>query len=273
MKKLHDATAEILENRPVNQPKEGNITYKLVLKLIDLDLSDLEIKPGHFAMVQTFEEGFDPLLRRPFAIADYDGKNSTLEIYYDVVGRGTRLLAQKKVREVIKLLLPLGEGVFPIFENREALIVAGGIGASGISLLAKELALRKIPTTVLYGARTKEFLSMLEWFESLKERFPWIKIFYYTDDGSYGKKGFPTQDLQNLITSKETVIYACGPKPLLKAIKNFSEKEEIETYLSLDRRMACGFGVCLGCVVKTSKGYLRVCKEGPVFKANELLDF
>jgi len=166
---------------------------------------------------------------------------------------------------------PLGTGIFPI-KGKKAIVLAGGIGASGVSLLVKRLKEKRIPTVVLYGARSKEFLSMFDWYENIKGEN--LEVHYYTDDGSFGKKGFPIQDLEKFIEEpKNTVIYACGPKPLLRYLKEFSQKRDIETYLSLDRRMACGWGVCLGCVVKTKKGYERVCKEGPVFKADYLVEF
>ena len=113
---------------------------------------------------------------------------------------------------------------------------------------------------------------MFEWYEKITSKG--VDVRYYTDDGSFGIKGFPVQDLDEIIDNPtEFVIYACGPKPLLRYLKNYSTQKGVETYLSLDRRMACGWGVCLGCVVKTDGGFERVCKEGPVFNASTLVDF
>jgi len=164
----------------------------------------------------------------------------------------------------------LGDGVFPIYPDKRAIVIAGGIGSSGVSLLVKRMAELKVETVVLYGARNKEFLSMREWYEDISRQG--VEVVFYTDDGSFGRRGFPVKDLDEF-EEPSAVIYACGPKPLLKYLKKYSEERNIETYLSLDRRMACGWGVCLGCVVKTGNGFKRVCKEGPVFLAKELIDF
>ena len=257
----YDIAAAVVSNRFIS-----GITWEMVLKAPQIATS---AKPGQFVMVSTAPQGrreFDPLNRRPFAVADICGPY--ISIYYDVVGRGTQRLTQIGTGEDLNLLGPLGKGIFPTEGVKRAVVVAGGIGASGVSLLVKKLSELKVPTVVLYGARSKEFLSMMEWYNSLKG----VEVHYYTDDGSFGKKGFPVQDLDQFVNS-EAVIYACGPKPLLRYLKEYSQKKGIKTYLSLDRRMACGWGVCLGCVVKTEKGYERVCKEGPVFEASYLVSF
>jgi dihydroorotate dehydrogenase electron transfer subunit len=260
----YEISSKVVENKPVS-----GITWKI--SLIAEKIAE-ETKPGQFVMVSTNPKGivsYDPLNRRPFAVADI--RREVIDIYYDVVGRGTRKLTKIKEGEEITLLGPLGEGIFPIKEKK-AIVVAGGIGASGVSLLVKRLKERNVSTVVLYGARSRDFLSMFEWYENLKGEN--LEVYYYTDDGSFGKRGFPVQDLEQFIENpQETVIYACGPKPLLRYLKDFSTKRNIETYLSLDRRMACGWGVCLGCVVKTEKGFERVCKEGPVFRADYLVEF
>ena len=262
---VYELQAEVVYNRPVS-----GITWEIKLKAEPIASFSL---PGQFVMVETHKgdiKEYDPLNRRPFAVADTE--NGSVVIYYDVVGRGTKKLTLLREGDKVHLLRPLGEGTFPIKENKKAIVVAGGIGASGVSLLVKRLKEKNIPTVVLYGARNREFLSMFDWYEAVKGGN--VEVFYYTDDGSFGKKGFPVQDLDKFIESpQEVVIYACGPKPLLRYLKDFSSKRGVETYLSLDRRMACGWGVCLGCVVKTVNGFERVCKEGPVFEAQKLVDF
>ena len=254
-----DITAEVISNRFVS-----GSTWEIVLKAPEIAKS---VKPGQFIMLATtLLREYDPMSRRPFAVADICGPYIT--VYYDVVGRGTQKLTQRKTGELLKTLGPLGNGYFPTEGVKKAVVVAGGIGASGVSLLVKRLSELKVPTIVLYGARSKKFLSMKDWYDSLKN----VEVLYYTDDGSFGKKGFPVEDLVHLVDS-ESVIYGCGPKALLAYLKRFSERTGIKTYLSLDKRMACGWGVCLGCVVKTKRGYKRVCKEGPVFEASYLVSF
>ena len=261
---VFDIEAPVLENRFVS-----GITWLLRLKAPQIAAST---RPGQFVMLAPRPASlrdYDPLNRRPFAVADTEGED--IVIYYDVVGRGTKRLTLLGKGELLPTLGPLGEGVFPVEESvKKAVVVAGGIGASGVSLLVKELLKRGIPTVVLYGARSKDFLSMRDWYLSLVPSG--LEVHFYTDDGSFGKKGYPVEDLDKFV-SPGSVIYACGPKPMLKAVKEYSTQKGVKSYLSLDRRMACGWGVCLGCVVKTDRGFERVCKEGPVFEARRLMEF
>jgi len=261
----YELTAEVVSNRPLS-----GITYELKLKAGEIARNS---KPGQFVMLDTRPaevEEYDPLNRRPFAVGD--AEDDEITIFYDVVGRGTKKISRLTAGDKVKVLGPLGKGTFPLYEDRKAVVVAGGIGASGVSLLVKKLAELKVPTIVLYGARSKEYLSLLEWYEKVAARG--VEVKYYTDDGSFGIKGFPVRDLDEIIVNPaEFVIYACGPKPLLRYLKDYSTKRGVETHLSLDRRMACGWGVCLGCVVKTDGGFERVCREGPVFPAERLVDF
>ncbi len=262
---IYELTAEVVSNRFLS-----GITYELKLKAKEIAQSS---EPGQFVMLDTRTvevEEYDPLNRRPFAVGD--AEDDEITIFYDVVGRGTKKISRLTAGDEIKVLGPLGKGTFPIYEDRKTVVVAGGIGASGVSLLVKKLAELKIPTIVLYGARSKEYLSMFEWYEKIASKG--VDVRYYTDDGSFGIKGFPVQDLDEIIKEpSEFVIYACGPKPLLRYLKDYSTQKGVEAYLSLDRRMACGWGVCLGCVVKTDGGFERVCKEGPVFPAERLVEF
>ncbi len=262
---VYELTAEVVSNKYLS-----GITYELKLKAGRIAETSL---PGQFVMLDTKSETskeYDPLNRRPFAVGDAEGE--VITVFYDIVGRGTKKISRLTAGERVRVLGPLGKGIFPIKEDKKAVVVAGGIGASGVSLLVKKLSELKIPTVVLYGAKSVEFLSLRGWFERLNS--PSVEVFYHTDDGSFGKKGFPVEDLDSFIENpSETVVYACGPKPMLRFLKDYAERRKVETYLSLDRRMACGWGVCLGCVVKTVGGYERVCKEGPVFPAERLVDF
>lgn len=257
-----EVEAKVLENRFVS-----GITWEIRLEAESIAKTT---QPGQFVMLSTHvaDNGeYDPLNRRPFAVADVEG--SEISIFYDVVGRGTRKLTLLRRGNRVHLLGPLGNGVFPTEGVKKAVVVAGGIGASGVSLLVKRLAEKGIPTVVLYGARSKEFLSMRDWYDQISQRG--VEVRYYTDDGSFGKKGFPVEDLDEFV-ELQTVVYACGPKPLLRYLKDYSRRRGVKTYLSLDRRMACGWGVCLGCVIKTDRGFERVCKEGPVFEASRIVE-
>ena len=218
-------------------------------------------KGGNFLMIKT-SDTYDPMGRRAFAVADV--RDDEVWIYYDVVGRGTKLLSQKKVGETLQVFGPLGKGLFN-YEGEKHLLIGGGVGLAGLTLFGKELRDMGKEVVFVYGARSGEFLSMKEWLE--EEGFEFI---LFTDDGSEGRKGLVTEVLKDF--GKEWRISACGPKAMLRALKKETQKTGHKLYLSLEERMACGWGVCLGCVVRTPSGsYKRVCYEGPVFEAREVI--
>jgi len=248
---MEDVRLEILKNEKV-----GMHTYLMVLKLNH----SYNIKPGHFVMIKP-NDSFDPLNRRAFAIADVE--EDAIYIYYDVVGKGTAVMSTLRKGEFVDVLMPLGNGLFEASRDKLNVVLAGGIGISGVSLFCRLLKEKNLNFKVYYGARSKEYLVMLDWFSKYS-----IPIEVYTDDGSFGKKGFVTDALKNIDSAN---IYACGPSPMLKAVQNISKQKGFDAYLSLENPMACGYGVCLGCVVKTSDGYVRTCVEGPVFKSDEII--
>ena len=248
---MEDVRLEILKNEKV-----GMHTYLMVLKLNH----SYDIKPGHFVMIKP-NDSFDPLNRRAFAIADVE--EDAIYIYYDVVGKGTAVMSTLRKGEFVDVLMPLGNGLFEASRDKLNVVLAGGIGISGVSLFCRLLKEKNLNFKVYYGARSKEYLVMLDWFSKYS-----IPIEVYTDDGSFGKKGFVTDALKNIDSAN---IYACGPSPMLKAVQSISKQKGFDAYLSLENPMACGYGVCLGCVVKTSDGYVRTCVEGPVFKSDEII--
>ena len=249
---IRDVPAEILENTYIS----GRL-YKLVLRLPEEDLK--EVKPGHFAMIKP-NETYDPMGRRAFAFADIEEDKAIF--YYEVFGRGTAILTKRKPGERIQTFYPLGKRLFS-YEGDKHLLLGGGVGLAGLTLLAKELRRLGKKVLIVYGARSREHLGMLEWLE--KEGFEYE---VFTDDGSYGRKGYATEILKEFPT--DWVVHACGPKPMLKTIKRMKTGHKV--YFSLEERMACGWGVCLGCVVKTAGGYMkRVCYEGPVMPMEEVV--
>ncbi|MGC8588444.1 MAG: dihydroorotate dehydrogenase electron transfer subunit [Hydrogenobaculum sp.] len=248
---MEDVRLEILKNEKV-----GIHTYLMVLKL----KHRYDIKPGHFVMIKP-NDSFDPLNRRAFAIADVEEDN--MYIYYDVIGKGTTVMSGLKEGEFVDVLMPLGNGFFEASYDKLNVVLAGGIGISGVSLFCKLLKAKNLNFKVCYGARSKEHLVMLDWFSKYD-----IPVEVYTDDGSFGKKGYVTDALKDM---ENVSVHACGPTPMLKAIQNISKQKGFEAYLSLENPMACGYGVCLGCVVKTEDGYTRTCVEGPVFKSDHII--
>ncbi len=219
------------------------------------------IRGGHFLMLEV-SKTYDPMGRRAFAVGDVRGEE--ILIFYDVVGRGTELMSRMGEGEKIRAFGPLGKRLFS-YEGKKHLLLGGGVGLAGLSLYGKELRDMGKEVVFVYGARSAEHLGMLDWLR--EEGFEYI---LYTDDGSAGRKGLITEVLREFDTS--WTVSACGPKPMLKALKKVVKETGHTLYMSLEERMACGWGVCLGCVVKDPEGnYRRVCWEGPVFRAEEVV--
>ena len=219
------------------------------------------IRGGHFVMLEV-SRTYDPMGRRAFAVGDVRGEE--LLIFYDVVGRGTELMSRMNEGERVRVFAPLGKRLFE-YEGDKHLLIGGGVGLAGLSLYGKELRNMGKEVVFVYGARSAEHLGMSDWLK--EEGFDFI---LFTDDGSAGRKGLVTEVLKDFGTDWK--VSACGPKPMLKALKNLSQETGHEVSLSLEERMACGWGVCLGCVVRDPEGnYRRVCYEGPVFNAREVV--
>jgi len=230
--------------------------------------------PGQFVNIK-ITDSLEPLLRRPFSIHRIRGKG--IEIIYEILGKGTEILAQRKSGEYLDVVGPLGHGFdyrLPITpacpagrDYRLPILIAGGMGVAPLVFLAEKI--KKDRPLVLIGAKTEEQILCEKEFKDLGYD---VKI--STDDGSKGFKGKVTGLLNNLLSTINyglSTIYACGPKPMLKEIAIISKKYNIPAQISLEEHMACGIGACLGCVVNTREGFKRVCKEGPVFNADEIV--
>ena len=214
----------------------------------------------------------DPLLRRPISIHKI-GKKS-VEIMYNVVGKGTAILAAKKSGDCLDIVGPLGNG-FKIHKNSRSvrLLVAGGMGVAPLMGLAEELSKNKArdKKIIILGAKTRQHILCENEFKRLG-----VEVQVATEDGSMGKKCLATDLAKEIISSKkykwsEVCIYAAGPMPMIKALCGLMEGCSLESQVSLEEKMACGLGACLGCVVDTQAGYKRVCKDGPVFNLCEVV--
>ena len=208
---------------------------------------------GQFCMI-----GLDKVfLRRPLSIYSVDKKNGIVSFLYKVVGKGTDFLANLSVGSTVKVLGPLGQGYpLDIKENFEPVLVAGGTGVASIHFLASSLSKSG---SLYYGVRKKEELMCLTDFEKLG----W-KINISTEDGSYGYKGFVTDLLAKQI-QQNSIIYVCGPTPMMKKVAEIAKDKNISGFASLEQKMACGVGNCQGCAVKIDNTYKMACKDGPVF--------
>lgn len=232
--------------------------------------------PGQFLMLKTESgQALSPFLRRPLGI--HGAKRGQVEILYEVVGKGTEIFSQKKPGEFIDLLGPLGNGFdlrLPAAAHCQPILVAGGMGVAPLVFLARQLVadrksrgLKKI--SVLIGAKTKSHILCEKEFKNSGCN---VKI--ATDDGSAGFPGRVTALLEKqlaAINPERSVVYACGPQPMLREIIRISREKEVLAEVSLEAHMACGIGACLGCAVDTKNGYKRVCQDGPVFKTENLI--
>ncbi|MDI6736537.1 MAG: dihydroorotate dehydrogenase electron transfer subunit [bacterium] len=222
--------------------------------------------PGQFLHIRVSNNS-EPLLRRPFGIHSIKDTGE-FEILYRVVGKGTALLSKKKAEEELDVLGPLGNGFkFPVAGNETMVLIGGGAGIAPLFFLAQKAHhLRQI--IVLIGGKTKDQVLCEEEFKKLG-----IEVRIATEDGSYGHKGLVT-DLLNALLHTSLSIFACGPLPMQKRISIFSSEHNLSCQVSLESRMACGIGACLGCAIKVkgeSTTYKRVCIEGPVFEAKEIM--
>ncbi|MBF0328739.1 MAG: dihydroorotate dehydrogenase electron transfer subunit [Nitrospirae bacterium] len=221
--------------------------------------------PGQFYMLES-GRSTDPLLKRPFSI--FRLNDGCLQFLYRVRGKGTTSIAGFNRGDFINVVGPLGKA-YPDPEG-PFIAVAGGVGiASLYSLLEK----KRGKAMLFYGARNVRELICFEEASKLS-----AKAFSTTDDGSSGVKGLVTDKLSEFIKNegRSMPVYACGPHPMLKKVAEIAKHNNLKCYVSLEEHMACGIGACLGCVVKSKSSaveyeYKRVCKEGPVFDADEVL--
>jgi len=259
--------------------------FHLVLRIPKIAKDSL---PGQFFNIKV-SDTCEPLLRRPLSIHRVKGTN--IEFLYEVVGRATQILSQRRPGEYLDVIGPLGNGfnLTPNTYNLTPILVAGGIGVAPLLFLADKLAYsverrayrknkkfklsaKRYPLNalVLIGAKSTGQVLRKKEFKALG-----CEVKIATDDASEGFKGKVTELLKNIlplaISHKPLAIYACGPRPMLKEIIRISKKYNIPTQVSLEEHMACGIGACLGCVMNTKEGFKRVCKEGPVFNGDEII--
>ena len=228
-------------------------------------------KPGNFIEIRVTDQ-VEPFLRRPISIYNLDKENGILEFIFQVKGKGTDLLSRKQIGDKIDIIGPLGYGTFKIDKYNKLAVIGGGIGIFPLYELAKEAKAEKKEVHCYLGFRNQDSVMLEKEFEEVTDN-----LLITTDDGSYAKKGFAIDYLmEDMTTENYDCIYACGPLPMLKAVQKYALENNIECQLSLEEKMACGLGVCLGCAVKTAKSpkeapeYFHVCKGGPVFQAKDV---
>ncbi len=235
--------------------------------------------PGQFIQVRCNTES--TLLRRPFSIHSVTGLKTggNIEILYKVVGKGTQCLSRIPKGSKLNITGPLGRGYWigGIDENKqEVILVCGGTGVASLAFLASRLC--DVSITVLIGARNRNDVLCVKYFKDIG-----CRVNIATDDGTYGYKGFVTSLLEKMLredkrlkSSRLAAIYACGPRDMMKKVSLIAHRNQCTCQVSLEEYMPCGVGACRGCVVKVKDShkkfsYKSVCKDGPVFNAQEVL--
>ena len=221
-----------------------------------------QASPGQFVNIAV-EGAAAPLLRRPFSI--YSAASESVSIIFNVVGPGTRALSQKKSNDVLDVIGPLGNGVFPYDDDgyETALFVGGGLGVAALPFLHSRIPSAKKKMSFL-GARNSNQII----------RGSLQNLHVATDDGSEGFHGTVISLLVSILEKaavKRPRIYGCGPTRMMRALKEYALREKIQCYLALECEMACGIGLCQGCPVESLKGERKfdlVCRDGPVFEAS-----
>ncbi len=244
--------AKILSNEA-----QGCDIYKLSLSVDKLP----KIQCGQFVMVSCgSSDGI--LLKRPISIHDFDG--DTVTLLYETIGKGTLALSKMTAGEFVDIILPLGKG-FDLKDYKRVALVGGGLGIFPLYSVIKLHP--EIDYYAYLGARdTARFVCA----DSFQEKCACVKL--ATDDGSVGRKAFITDILkEDLDKTAFDAIFACGPKPMLKALKNVTKDTQIPVFVSMEEHMGCGFGVCLTCTCATVRGNKRVCADGPVFPLDEVI--
>ncbi|MBP1616411.1 MAG: dihydroorotate dehydrogenase electron transfer subunit [Bacteroidetes bacterium] len=247
----------VKENIQLNQtyflikltPKNGEI------------LTDME--PGQFVEVLV-ENSPRTFLRRPISVNFVEKDKNLLWLLVQAIGDGTRKMSQYVEGDVVNLLVPLGKG-FTISGDagKKSLLVGGGVGTAPLLYLGYLLKRQGQAPIFLLGARSKSDLTLLNEFEKYGE------VFCTTEDGSFGEKGYVTNH-SRLNRKDFSMIYTCGPKPMMQAVAKYAKQNKIACEVSLENMMGCGIGTCLCCVEKTSDGHICVCTEGPVFNIDKL---
>jgi len=253
----------------------GNTTLGSDYYMLELEIKDeIAVNPGNFIMI-SFPCRRDLLLPRPFSIFDFS--NNVMQILYKVVGAGTKYLAELKPGEEIGCSYPLGNHFVNPLEYDSVFLIGGGFGAAPLNfyLHVNSLEANSYKAQFLLGAKSADQLPYLDHLCETSKQFLEVS----TDDGSQGFKGFVTELFKSRIAqtdkSDKILVLSCGPEVMMyaltKLVKSIESEYNIDAYFSLEEKMACGFGVCSGCIVETTSGYKRVCKDGTIFKLEDLV--
>ncbi|NTV90613.1 MAG: dihydroorotate dehydrogenase electron transfer subunit [Clostridiales bacterium] len=260
--------SKILNEKVVSMENLAADIYKLTVSSPTLAAASL---PGQFLNIKC-SDGIAPLLRRPISICNADRENGTADIVFQVKGEGTALLSKKKPGDLVDIMGPLGNSFDIGYKFSRIAVIGGGIGVFPLLyLLSYSDAIIK---RAYLGFRSKEFITLEEEFKSVSN-----SLAISTDDGSFGYNGYVTDMFaEDIVNSRPDMIYACGPKPMLKNVVSIADANGIPCQVSLEERMGCGIGACLVCACRTKDPaggeglhYSHVCKDGPIFWSKDVV--
>lgn len=230
-----------------------------------------EARVGQFLMIQPKEYDYinDPILRRPFGICDINEVKGEFSILYMIVGKGTMLLSTFKEGANIEFSKPLGN-MFTLQKDKNVALLGGGIGIAPLYFLAKSLKNEGCKTTLFFGGQSSNDIVFKKEFSEIVDH-----LIVTTNDGTSGIKGLVTEPFEKEI-EKYDFVYACGPKKMLETVSKICMKYNKPVEVSLDERMACGLGACLGCIVYVrdkdgNEIQQRCCVEGPIFDGSKVV--
>jgi dihydroorotate dehydrogenase electron transfer subunit len=224
-----------------------------------------EVLPGQFVHIRTNEASLEPFFRRPFSV--YRAQKY-VEVFYDVIGPGTKAMSLKRKGDTVDVLGPLGTPfVMPPEGTKQVVMVGGGIGVAPMLILSDILKKKKCELVLLFGVRSRAQVYPLQEFKDNG-----VKVHIATDDGSIGYKGRVSGLFDKIqLNPKTTFIYTCGPNPMMKAVQEFAGKNKLSGQAACEEIMACALGACLGCSIPTTNGFKTVCYDGPAFNLDEVI--
>lgn len=274
---LVNERAQLLKNECVGP--------NLYLMTLAAPIISTAIKPGQFVHMKI--PGMEAhVLRRPFSVYARDTKAQTLDILYQVVGFGSNHMTSLQPTGdegfvaacEVELMGPVGRTWQPPQNVGRALLVGGGVGAAPLFMLCEQLVNEGVRTDVVLGAQTEAALACRGRYEALLAQAKACDApRYATDDGSFGRAGFCISLVQEALEAAATAqepydyVAVCGPEPLMKLVADMADQANVYCEVSLEKRMACGVGACLSCVVDTVDGKQRACVDGPVFPAKKVV--
>ena len=221
-----------------------------------------ELKPGQFVQVKV-DGSPDTFLRRPISLHDVDYSNRRVSLLIQVLGKGSETLSKLLPSDSLNLIFPLGNSFSEPFKDDRVLLVGGGTGIAPLYFLGKHIKSIGINPSFLLGFRNSSRIILVDEFRNIGN------VYLTTEDGSSGEKGYVTEH-SILADGYFNRIYCCGPDAMMHSVARYCSERNISCEVSLENLMACGFGICLCCIVETKRGNLCTCTEGPVFNIKEL---